>query len=51
MIAVRKMCAELSEYWKDVNPGIFTMHITSFHMFVNDREHIIKVVDKLSSNV
>ncbi len=46
MLSVLKMCKELNnDTWKNVKPGIFTMHITSLHMFVNDRCYIEKEVD------
>jgi hypothetical protein len=29
-----------NENWKDVSPGTFRMHITSLHMFKQDRENL-----------
>jgi thymidylate synthase len=36
LLWVIERCAEQSEVWKEVKPGMFTMHITSLHMFRND---------------
>lgn len=30
---------EFDPFWKEVKPGLFTMHIVSLHMFVNDWIH------------
>jgi hypothetical protein len=36
LLWVIERCAEQSEVWIEVKPGMFTMHITSLHMFRND---------------
>lgn len=45
MLWVLDACRALSSTWDSVKPGIFTMHITSLHMFVNDRVLIQRAVD------
>lgn len=33
-------CRKRNSYWNDIEPGIFIMHITSLHMFINDYIHL-----------
>lgn len=36
LLWVIEQASERSEYWRMVQPGTFTMHMTSLHLFVND---------------
>jgi thymidylate synthase len=40
LLWVIEQAASKSEQWRDVKPGIFTMHITSLHLFRNDYNNL-----------
>lgn len=41
LIWVIEQCRKKDERWNDVQPGMFTMHIGSFHIFENDWRGVI----------
>ena len=34
-------CAQISDFWKNVHPGSYAMHMTSLHIFENDRRGLL----------
>lgn len=42
LLWIIEQCAERSDFWKQVHPGSYAMHMTSLHIFENDKRAILE---------